>query len=175
MLIVPMAWAPERGAGDKRLSPLFRPLVNAVVSSDFLFWMAMKVFRPAMVQTILGTPAAVYRKASIAERRAVDQVLRSVLPISWRAAGIENDSRIASTLTPYPIEEMHVPALVISAADDLYDTYDSGLHTAEQMRDGRFVGFATGGHLLVGHDEEVRSDIAMFLQEHVTPGTAMAV
>ena len=90
-------------------------------------------------------------------------MLRTILPISRRVAGIRNDSEVASNLTRYPLEEMRVPTLVISAADDLYDTYESGLHTAEHIRDAKFTGFSTGGHLLLGHEAEVRSEITSFL------------
>jgi pimeloyl-ACP methyl ester carboxylesterase len=174
VLVVPMAWAPQRATGDARLSPLFLPVLNAVASSDFLFWTAMKIARPTVVKTILGTPVPVYRSATSEGRRGVDKMLRSILPISRRVAGIWNDSEVASNLTRYPLEEMHVPTLVISTADDLYDTYDSALYTAEQIREGKFVGFSTGGHLLLGHELEVRSEISTFLQDHLAR-TSVAV
>ena len=151
------------------------PVLNAVASSDFLFWTAMKAARSTLVKTLLGTPVPVYRNATLEERRSVDQVLRTIFPISRRVAGIRNDSDVASNLMRYPLEEMRMPALVISAADDLYGTYESGLHTAEQIRGGKFVGFPTGGHLLLGHEAEVRSEITTFLQEHLGARTAVAV
>jgi hypothetical protein len=54
---------------------------------------------------------------------------------------------------------------VISAADDRYGTYDSGLYTAGKIAEARFIGFTTGGHLLLGHDAEVRSQVRGFLGE----------
>ena len=167
VLIVPMAWAPERETTNARFSPLLLPLINAVLSSDFLCWTATKVAPLAVVKSILGTPVTVYRNATIEERRGVDQMLRTLLPVSRRVAGLLNEGEIAASLTRYPLEEMRVPTLVISAADDLYDTYESGLHTAEHIRDARFVGFSTGGHLLLGHEAEVRSEITSFLNEHL--------
>lgn len=174
VLIVPMAWAPERETTNARLSPPFLPLLNAVLSSDFLFWTATKVAKLAVVKSILGTPVAVYRNAPVKERRRVDQMLRAILPVSRRVAGLLNENEIAANLTRYPLEEMSVPALVISAADDLYDTYESALQTAEQIRDAKFVGFSTGGHLLLGHEAEVRSEIATFLREHLAGRAAAA-
>lgn len=167
VLVVPMAWAPERETTNVRLSPLFLPVLNAVLSSDFLCWTATKVARPALVKSILGTPVAVYRSAPAEERRRVGQMLRAILPVSRRVAGLVNEGVVAANLTRYPLEEMRVPALVISAADDLYDTYESGLQTAEQIRDGRFIGFSTGGHLLLGHEREVRSEITSFVNGHL--------
>ena len=122
VLLVPMAWAPERETTNARLSPLLLPVLNAVLSSDFLCWTVTKVARLAAVKSILGTPVAVYRSAPREERRRVDQMLRAILPVSRRVSGLLNEGEIAANLTRYPLEEMRVPALVISAADDLYDT-----------------------------------------------------
>jgi pimeloyl-ACP methyl ester carboxylesterase len=174
VLVVPMAWMPQRVTVDARLSPAFLPVLNAVASSDLLFWTAMKIARPILVKTLLGTPVEVYRRATLEERRGVELTLRTILPISKRVAGIWNDSEVASSLTRYPLEEMRVPTLVISAADDLYDTYESGLHTAEQIRDAKFTGFSTGGHMLLGHEAEVRSEITSFVQEHLGGRAAVA-
>jgi 2-hydroxy-6-oxonona-2,4-dienedioate hydrolase len=104
-------------------------------------------------------------------------MLQTILPISRRVAGIRIDSEISSNLTRYQLEDIRVPTLVISAADDLYGTYDSGLYTAEQIQNGRFAGFGTGGHLLLGHEQEVRSQITNFLEERLKSPkkTAMAV
>lgn len=144
-------------------------MLNTIAASDFLFWTATKVARMALLETILGTPVEAYRGATSDGRRIVDQMLRSILPISRRTAGIWNDSVVSSSLTRYALEDIHVPTLVISAADDLYGTYESGLYTAEQIHDGEFIGFATGGHLLLGHETEVRSQITRFLKERLEP------
>ena len=165
VLVVPMAYAPER-APSRFPSPLFEKVVNAIASSDFLFWAASKAARPAVLKTILGTPVEVYRNATAAERRYVDEFLLSLLPISRRSAGLWNDAVIASTLERYPLEDLRTPTLVISAEDDLYRTYDSSSYTAEQVRDGRFIGYLSGGHMLLGHGEEVREHIASFVKEH---------
>ena len=175
VLIVPGAYAPGHTVSSVR-SPFFAKILNTIASSDFAFWTAMKVARSLLVKTILGTPIAVYRNATDEERRKVDETLVSILPISRRFKGLENDGVVVSGLTRYPLEEMRVPTLVISAADDHYGTYENGLYTAEQIPDARFIGFPTGGHLLIGHDEEVREQITAFLDHHLAPGkrTAMA-
>jgi pimeloyl-ACP methyl ester carboxylesterase len=164
VLIVPMAYAPQHATGQGG-SAFLKAVLNTIAASDFFFWTATKVAHSALLKTILGTPVDVYRKATIDERRSVDQMLQSILPVSRRAAGIWNDSVVSSALPRYPLEDIRVPTLVISAADDRYGTYESGLYTAEQIHDGEFAGFPTGGHLLVGHEAEVRSRITSFLKE----------
>ncbi len=176
VLVVPLAYTPQREA-VRAPSLFFKAVLNTIAASDFLFWTATKVARMALIETILGTPADVYRTATIEERRIVEQMLQSILPISRRVAGIRNDSVVSSNLTRYRLEDIRVPTLAISAADDLYGTYESGLYTAEKIHNGRFVGFGSGGHLLLGHQREVRSQITNFLEERleVQKRTAMAV
>ncbi|HEX2835326.1 MAG TPA: alpha/beta hydrolase [Thermoanaerobaculia bacterium] len=177
VLVVPMTAAPQNETTTVRIPSGVLPLLNAVLSSDFLFWTAMKVARLALVTSILGTPIQVYRGATSEERRRADELLRMLLPVSRRAAGLLNEANVAANLAPYPLEQMRVPTLVISAADDLYSFYENGLLTAEQIPDGRFVGFSTGGHLLLGHEAAVRTQIRAFLAEHgeTRERTAMAV
>lgn len=173
VLIVPLAYTPLREPAAAP-SPFFQRVLNTMAASDFLYWTAMHVARLMLVKTILGTPVEVFRNATNDQRKDVDRMLRSMLPMSRRVTGIANDGIVASNLTRYALETMHVPTLVISAADDLYGTYESGLYTAEQIHDGEFVGFPTGGHLLLGHDEEVRSHVTAFLKQRLEAQTAMA-
>ena len=175
LLIVPLAYAPQR-ATVRVLSPIFETVLNTIAASDFLFWTATKIARMTLLKTILGTPVDAYRNATPDERRSVDQMLHCILPISRRVAGIWNDSVVSTTLKRYQLEDIRVPSLLISSADDLYGTYEGGLYTAEQIHNGTFIGFGSGGHLLLGHQAEVRSQITNFLERLETSGgTAMAV
>jgi pimeloyl-ACP methyl ester carboxylesterase len=60
---------------------------------------------------------------------------------------------------------MTVPTLLITARDDLFDTFPAAEYAATQIPNARLVVYNTGGHLLVGHGEEVRREIANFLRE----------
>jgi hypothetical protein len=70
-----------------------------------------------------------------------------------------------------------LPRRRLCASDDLYGTYESGFYTAAQISEGRFTGFPTGGHLLLGHDAEVRADVTDFVaeQQEARERTPMAV
>lgn len=164
-LIVPGAYSPDHVEG-RAPSPFFASVLDAISSSDFLFWMASRFARPALLRTILGTPVRDYRDAPESLRKGVDAMLRSILPISSRFEGIRNDALVVSHLDRYPLESLRVPTLVISAADDLYETYESGLYSAEHIPEGKFVGFRTGGHLLLGHEKAARAEVTTFFAEH---------
>jgi 2-hydroxy-6-oxonona-2,4-dienedioate hydrolase len=64
----------------------------------------------------------------------------------------------------YELEQITIPTLVISAADDLFGTFDGARYTAEHIPRARFIGYSSGGHLLVGHQKEITSEIEMFLK-----------
>jgi pimeloyl-ACP methyl ester carboxylesterase len=165
VLVAPMVWAPDRTPSTD--SARFGAVLNAIASSDFLFWSATKVATMTLLETILGTPAEVYHRATLQERRLVERMLATILPISRRMAGIRNDSAVSSSLQRYELEAIRVPTMIVSAADDRYQTYESSFYTAEEITDARFIGFPHGGHLLLGHEAEVQRQIMTFLAQYV--------
>ena len=84
--------------------------------------------------------------------------------MSARAAGLRDDTRLGKRLGPYPLESMRAPTLVISARDDGFGTYASAQYTASRIPGARFIGYERGGHLLLGHDDEVRAAIVELVQ-----------
>jgi 2-hydroxy-6-oxonona-2,4-dienedioate hydrolase len=176
VLLVPAAYTP-RPAGEPQESPaLLQFLFNTVLKSDFLFWLATKTMRETMIKTILATPPEVVEEASVDERARVDEMLRTILPVSQRQQGLQNDAAVVSSLPRYELEQIMVPTLVISVADDLFRTFESARYTAQHIQNARFVGYESGGHLWVGHHQEVLAEIVAFLKrqtgENVSSGGA---
>lgn len=107
-----------------------------------------------MVIALVGTIAA-----GFVVRARVDDLADRILPVSRRAAGLRDDTGLGKRLRPYPLETITVPTLVVSARDDGFGTYAGAEYTASRIAGARFLGFDRGGHLLVGHDEQVRSEV----------------
>jgi len=78
-----------------------------------------------------------------------------------------NDAFVTSHPRPYEYERITAPTLVISAADDLFGTYEIGRYVAEHIRDARFVGYPSGGHVWIGHDAEMKATVIEFLDAAV--------
>ena len=57
------------------------------------------------------------------------------------------------------------PTLAISAADCLYGTFEPARYTAENVPGARFIGYPSGGHMLVGHSQDANARIAAFFKE----------
>ena len=165
VLMVPAAYAPrpDREASVKTPAGLNAVFATAL-RSDFFFWGASHVARGLMTRTVLGTPTDVADAASPAERERIRHLLTDVLPVSDRQAGLMNDSRVISRLEPYDLEHVAVPTLTLSAADDLYGTFEPARHTAARVPRGRFVGYLSGGHMLAGHSADANMAIVEFLQ-----------
>jgi 2-hydroxy-6-oxonona-2,4-dienedioate hydrolase len=166
VLLVPAAYAPRPGGAPPlktRAGAEF--LSKTALKSDFLFWAAIRLARPFVTRAILGTPTEVVENADAAEQARVAEMLRHILPVSTRAPGLLNEVAVTSSLPRYDLERIAVPTLAISMEDDLYGTFDCARYTAEHVPGARFKSCPTGGHLLVGHHEEIIAEIAAFLVE----------
>jgi pimeloyl-ACP methyl ester carboxylesterase len=166
VLIVPAAYAPRANEAASVVTPPGVPfLFESALRSDFLFWAMGKVARDLFIRGILGTPPEVVRRAAADEQARVARFMERILPIVPRQPGLINDAIVCSALPRYELEQISAPTLAIGTADDLYGTFDGARYTAEQVPQGRFVGYPSGGHMLVGHDAEAKSEVVTFLKE----------
>jgi len=165
VLLVPATYVPRpANQSPLRTPPGTQFFFSTILRSDFLFWMASHVAHQALTRSILATPTDVVESASSEEQERVARVLESILPIDPRRLGLMNDAAVTSALSRYDLERISVPTFVVSTEDDLYGTFDGARYTAEHIPGAKFLGFARGGHLWVGHQEEVLSSIESFLK-----------
>ena len=164
VLVVPIAHKPGTVADSAPpVSDDKDTLLLRLLGSDFLFWSALRVARGPLVRHVLATPPEQVAAASDAERARVDDLAERILPVSARAAGLRDDTRLGKGLGPYALESIRVPTLVVSARDDGFGTYAAAQYTASRIPGAKFLGFDEGGHLLVGHDAAVRDEIVTLL------------
>jgi 2-hydroxy-6-oxonona-2,4-dienedioate hydrolase len=165
VLLVPAAYVPRPGSAPPMQTPAGTDILfDTALKSDFLFWVAIRLTRSTVIRAILATPPAVVENASAAEQARVGKVLEHILPVSPRRLGLLNDAAVTSLLQPYELERITIPTLVIGMADDLFGTFDAARYTAAHVPRARFIGYSSGGHLWVGHQKEVMSEIAAFLK-----------
>ena len=161
ILLVPRTYHPTQSIGADASVPSQAVLRLVEASADFVFWLAMRVSRASVVR-FFGVPPEVEAKASKPERQRVSQLMKSVLPLKARVRGIELDG--LTTMTPWPLEQMAVPALIISAEDDLYKTLPGARFTAQHIRNAELHVLPNGGHLMVGQTAIVGKLIKDFLE-----------
>jgi pimeloyl-ACP methyl ester carboxylesterase len=164
VLLVPLAYAPpsERAAAPELSAPA-RFLLEAGLKSDFLFWSAVTLAPAVVTRTVLATPPELVAKADAREQARAGELMRRILPVSRRQAGLLHDATLGASLGRDPIERITAPTLVVSLQDDLFGTFDSARYSAQHIPGARFVSYPTGGHVWVGRHEQVMAEIVRFL------------
>jgi len=151
--------------GDtKPLPPKF--IMKTIFGSDFIYWSSVRLFGTSMSRMFI--PKEVLMSVPKDERKKmISNIFLSSLPISVRTEGILFDMYISnlSIDETFPFEEISVPALVVHAKDDPAPPYAGAVMVSERTPGCRLVSIETGGHLMVGHEEEVRNAIRSFIGE----------
>ncbi len=164
VLLVPLAYKPSTAADSATpLAPRAEALLMRLIGSDFLFWSGLHVARDQVTKYVLATPPEQVSAASPAERVRINNILDQILPVSARAEGLRSDSVLGKSLGPSDLNQVLAPTLIVSVRDDRYGTYASAQYTASQIKGAKFIGFEHGGHVWVGHDDEVMQAITNLL------------
>jgi 2-hydroxy-6-oxonona-2,4-dienedioate hydrolase len=169
VLLVPLAWRPATAADAPPPSEIAQKLLLSLIGSDFVYWSAMHVARDQVIARVLATPPALVAATSPAEQARVGAMIDSILPVSARTDGLRNETKIATHLEPFALESIRAPTLLISTRDDGYGTYASAEYVASRITDAKFIGFDQGGHLWVGHHEEVLRAVLAHVTSHTQP------
>jgi 2-hydroxy-6-oxonona-2,4-dienedioate hydrolase len=156
VLLVPAVYRPDPSVPLPEWAKTF---LTAILKYDFPFW-AVARFAPGTARRIvLATPASAYDAANNEEKARADTMLREIMPVSLRARGIVNDSALTTNAARVNLEAIRAPTLTISARDDGYGTYESARYTAAHIPGAKFLGFETGGHLVLGRQNEVTTGV----------------
>ena len=170
ILLVPLAYKPPSLADSSPPMPAWvEATMMRLIGSDFVFWVALHVARDQLIKVVLATPPELLAAASPQERKRVKAMLDNILPVSTRAEGLRSDTAVGKHLAPAPLESIRLPTLIVSARDDRYGTYASAKYTASRIAGAKFVGFDSGGHNWVGHDDEVMAEIVKLLDPSIGP------
>jgi 2-hydroxy-6-oxonona-2,4-dienedioate hydrolase len=165
VLLLPLAWHPRLQEETARAPSRAMRVALGALEHDFAYWLLIRLAPRLATKTLLGTPPQLLDSASPAEHERVRALREQILPVSRRAAGLRMDGSVAAALRPYELERIEARTLAVSLEDDLYGTYAGAKYTASRIRDARFVGFPSGGHLWVGHYREILETVADFLRE----------
>ena len=150
--------------GEVDTVPPPRPVASAMYHSDFGFWLMTRYFRSAMV-SLLGVPDDF--EVAPEHEASIDEVIATVLPVKPRADGALFDLFVSNpAVNDIPLEEVSVPVLVIGAVDDPHSLFGNTKALADRIPDAELLTIRDGGHMMLGHDAEVRASIAQFLEMH---------
>lgn len=93
-----------------------------------------------------------------------------MLPAGDRKDGVILDASVvnpdmARNFDDYNIEALQVPVLIFHAKDDKLASYKDTENALSRFPDCKFISFETGGHLLLGHSDEIKKAVAEFILE----------
>jgi 2-hydroxy-6-oxonona-2,4-dienedioate hydrolase len=161
-LLVPAANLTNRD--PVTFSALQQAAVNLVLGSDFWFWAFSRLVPGQMMRTLLATDPALLATVPAAERQRAKVILDQIFPISRKVNGLKTDAFWAGTPTTMTHNRITVPTLILSCEDDLFGTAATARILAERIPGAKLTIFPTGGHIWLGHDDQVADQIAEFVQ-----------
>lgn len=168
---------PERSSGlvmvsAKSQTPPEETIVQKAVfgtlfRSDYLYWTVTERFEPILL-SMLGMPKQVRSQLSADQQELAAEFLRTMHPISLRKAGIYNDRKELSKLSPevFELGRIKTPSLIVHGTRDSLQPFSQGLHAAQQIPGARLEVFEGGGHMLVEHLPKIRAEIGDFLVQN---------
>ncbi len=164
VLLVPAAYAPTRKPGTNAMEgPVGSWVLRTLLGSDFAFWAAGTFFPDFVTRLVLATDPALVRAASAEEQARVATVRAHIQPISLRTDGLLFDMKTAGNPPPMALDAIRCPVLTISLRDDTFGTAAPAEYIAANVPDGRAILYPTGGHVWVGHQDEIWREIEAFL------------
>jgi 2-hydroxy-6-oxonona-2,4-dienedioate hydrolase len=167
VLLVPAANV--RGQDPVEMSSLTRFLVERLLASDLLFWLALNTIPDRLIATLLATDPALVAAATPDERARAYRILEEIMPVSHRSRGTMNDARLAGHPTPMDFSLIATLTLVISVEDDRFGTATTARDIAAAVPGAKVVIYPKGGHIWIGHDEAIAAEMNRFLRNALRP------
>jgi pimeloyl-ACP methyl ester carboxylesterase len=147
--------------GGPTPNPLLRPVLGVVYGSQRLFWLYRRLL-PSTYARMLGVPKG-YRPTPD-EAAIIRAVSELQFPLTPRQRGAVFDGFVSNLAADrFPFEELTVPTLIVSAADDPWARHPYAVEAAARIPGAELVTIDRGGHLFLGHDAQVRAAIGPFL------------
>ncbi len=152
-------------------SPPPGPVMKAVFGSDLLYWLTVSLFGGRMLRQFV--PRTVLRSLAKPERKALrERVFLAGLPITSRTRGVLFDTYVSnpSMNMDIPYEGMKPRVLMVHSMDDPSPPFSGACRIAGRMPDCELLAFAAGGHLNLGHDDEIAGKVDDFIRRYSHPG-----
>ena len=170
ILVVPAAGGLYKTISDG--PPAF--VMKVLLRYDLPMWLAMRA-SPRTLSNLVAVPWSLVDTASGTVRAQYDSTVGMLMPISLRRHGMAYDAQSQNgTLPLFPLEKISQPTLLVSATDDLYRTLRVARHASQVIPNARLLEFENGGHLLLGHGNEMWPRVAAFIREATGQGLMSA-
>ena len=146
---------------------------SALLGNDAAYWALTKVAQRQLRGAFDARPELVMDLPPD-ELRFVDRLVNGFIPASSRLAGVRNEGAAVDPATSYDLEAIRSPTLVAHSRDDRLNPFVIGEALVRRIPGSRLIAFGKGGHLLLGHHAQLRTEIATFLGQNATSTFAPA-
>jgi 2-hydroxy-6-oxonona-2,4-dienedioate hydrolase len=133
--------------------------------ADFAWWTVEKIAPSVLIRFVGVRPELVAASPNMEQDRVVN-IVGAIEPLSLRLPGINVDCN--PDLRELPLGKITALTLIISARDDGFNTLPAAEFAASKIPNAKLIIYDTGGHLLVGHQESVRTAVRSFLAAAVS-------
>lgn len=169
MLLSTAPYTPLTAADQDLTIPAW--VYQALFSSDFVFWAIVRLL-PSRLDAFFDVSAEARLRMSEQDQAFVSALVGAFLPVTARVAGLRNEGAAIDPGTGYDLAAVTAPTLVVHARDDGINPFAIGVHTAESIAGAELMALPDGGHLLLGHADDVRDRVSEFLKAHAPPASA---
>jgi hypothetical protein len=150
-----------RLGGGVTNSNALRPLFRLAYRADGPFWLFKRLL-PTAYSRMMGAPKG-YRPTR-EDAQALTSIRELLFPLKPRCNGAVFDGFVSNLAADrFPLEQLKIPALVISAKDDPLAPHRFAVEAAARIPGARLVAIEGGGHLFLGHDAEVGKEVSGFV------------
>lgn len=137
---------PSLKAPEKELTLAGPP---AFFCSDAAMWLISPFFKP-----IMGMDSS---------------TIHSIMPMEGKKEGIVFDGKVTNTIMvnhyeEYDLGKVEVPVLILHAKDDKLAAFEGVKPWTKRIKDCTYLFFESGGHLMVGHGDEIEQALDEFVQ-----------
>lgn len=145
--------------------PMAAWLYQALFSTNFPYWVIQKL-SPHSLDAIFDVKPEMRANMAPEDDALVSRLIDAFQPVTGRVAGLANEGGAIDPAARYGLDAIQAPTLVIHAEDDGINPFPIGEYTAAHVPGAEFMPLASGGHLLLGHQAEVRARVSAFLATH---------
>lgn len=140
----------------------------AFVYNDLFFNFFINHMQGTLLK-MFGISKEEYRNAQPEEQKQFDEMLKTILPIKPRKAGIINDNKVTNpdmmrNYDTYPLEKISAPILILHAKNDPMASFEDMKEASERLNNKKVIIYERGGHILFGHSQANKSYISGFIQ-----------
>jgi pimeloyl-ACP methyl ester carboxylesterase len=146
---------------------LLKPIQGTVYGWERLWWLYRRLL-PGTYGRMVGVPKGYQPTPQDVDTiRAVSELQ---FPLKPRKQGAIFDGFVSNMVADrFPFEELTIPTLIVSAADDPWARHTYAVTAAGRIPGAKLVTIDQGGHLFLSHDAQVRAAIGGFIKSVAQP------